>query len=610
MSFIARLEASDQFNAIDLALVRLLARLDKEAATAVLLAAALVSRVSGEGHVCLPLAQWAGREIDGSSGLYCPAMPEWRSLIKQSPLVGDRDQWRPLILDGPDRLYLQRLHRYEQIVAQHLRQRASAPDMACAHARLRELLLRYFEAGPAGAPNWQQTAGLIAAKRPLCVISGGPGTGKTTTVAKILALWMGLAPDSPPRVALCAPTGKAAARLSEALRQAKENLPLGPSEKIHIPDQAVTIHRILGLGRHGRRRRTSLDFLRRLDALVVDEASMVDLVLMAQLLEALPAHARLLLLGDRDQLSSVEAGAIMGDLCRHAAPEAYSASLKKDLRLLVGQESLPEADAGARVGPLNDSVVILRHSYRFRPEQGVGALTQGVNQGRPEAVKSLLRGHDDDLDWISLPAGPEQLRVLRTKIVEGFGFMLRAPSVAEALARLDTFVVLCALREGPWGVHQMNRWIERQLRQAGCIDGIDDGYQGRPVMITRNDYRLRLFNGDVGIIWNEFGSRHQDAPVFFHTSDGRGLRTFPRQRLPQHQTAFAMTVHKSQGSEFDEVMLVLAEQDAPLFTRELLYTGVSRARRRVTLVAGERVLDVAVKRRLERTSGLSEALWS
>lgn len=612
-SLLKRLIASNQFSEIDLALARLLARLERAVPPAVLLASALVSRSTGEGHVCLPLSKWAGREIAGGgergTDLRCPPLKEWLAQLKRSALVGGRGQWRPLILDGPDRLYLQRLYRYEQLLARHLRDRACAPDAPFERSRLRELLMRFFADEPEARPDWQKAAGLIAAKRSLCVISGGPGTGKTTTVAKILSVWIGMRPDSPPRIALCAPTGKAAARLSDAMQRTKASLPLAAAEMVHIPDQAVTIHRLLGIGRHGRPVRSGLGRLLDWDGVVVDEASMVDIVLMAQLVEALPPHARLLLLGDRDQLSSVEAGAIMGDLCRHAAPEAYSEALKADLLSLAGQELAAGAGTGSIAGPLNDSVVILQRNYRFRSDQGVGALAQGVNQGQAEVVKTLLRQRDTGLDWIALPVDKARARLLCAKVIEGFGPLSNARSAEEALARLNAFVVLCALREGPWGVQQMNRWVERQLWRAGLIDGVHGDYQGRPVMIIRNDYRLGLFNGDVGVTWNETGRSRRDSKVYFADSGG-GLRAFPRQRLPLHQTAFAMTVHKSQGSEFDDVLLVLSEQDAPIFTRELLYTGVSRARRGVTLVAAERVLDGAVERRLERTSGLGEALWA
>ena len=608
--------------------------------TALALAAALVSRTTGEGHVCLDLCAAAGRAPFGDSvpGLQAPELEQWREALRASGVVGAPGESAPLVLDSRDRLYLARYWHFEHDLAAALRERASGWAAGVDRVRLAADLRRLFPArdgvlGRADEIDWQAVAAALAVLRRLTVISGGPGTGKTRTVAAVLALLASQAMGGAsagaragaeagagavgrqPRVALAAPTGKAAARLAESVRRAREDLPLSQTERSALPEEATTLHRLLGArpGRPGFRHDAGSPL--HLDLLVVDEASMVDLPLLARTVAALPARARLVLLGDRDQLASVEAGAVLGDVCGRGVHPGYSPELAQTLGevLGVGAGQLPSsADPGRPA--VADALVFLRRSYRFGRDSGIGALAARVNAGDTAGVLALLkaaRARDpleaDGLRHRTLEEGERVAQVERL-VVPRLRAVLEASGPAEALAALGSFRVLCALREGPWGVAAFNELVERALRRAGLVLRDRDAYRGRPVMVTRNDYATGLFNGDVGVFWPDAGAGGA-LRVFFPAAGG-GLRALLPTRLPAHETVYAMTVHKSQGSELDEVLLVLPDRLSPVLTRELLYTAVTRARASVEIWGPEATVAAAVAARVERTSGLRDALWS
>ncbi len=592
---------------IDLHFARFLAQHGAGDAPTVQLAACLASHATGDGHVCVDLPAVAGQVLftgENHPGLMAPALSEWRSDLRRSPVVGRPGEFRPLILDRRGRLYLYRYWDYERRLARDLLSRAAAPVDGLDQSRLRSDLDRLF--GPPGATvNGQKVAAAAALCRRFCVISGGPGTGKTTTVVKVLALLAGQQPGRAPVIGLAAPTGKAAARMQEAIRHARDRLDLDPQVLDTIPDQAQTLHRLLGPRPDGNGFRHDHSNPLPLDVLIVDEASMIDLALMARLIDALPSATRLILLGDRDQLASVEAGAVLGDIC--GAGNAFSAAFRDQLVQLTG-EALPTARA--RRSPLADCIVLLRHSYRFGHDSGIGRLAQAVNGGRAEAaVKLLHRGEWPDVHWREL-TGAALSEGLALRLAEGYGPYLRllagGASVKQVFAAFEAFRVLCALRGGPFGVSQLNRLIQRILQQRRLLRvGNAVWYPGRPIMVTRNDYSLRLYNGDTGIAMTDDEGRLR---VWFQGADGSPRGLLPG-RLPPHETVFAMTIHKSQGSEFERVMLVLPPGDSRILGRELLYTGITRARRRVELWASEAAVRAAVAQRSQRSSGLAEALW-
>jgi len=340
---------------------------------------------------------------------------------------------------------------------------------------------------------------------------------------------------------------------------------------------------------------------------IIDEASMVALPLMAKLAMALRPDARLILLGDRDQLASVEAGAVLGDICGGGRNEPFSPEFT-DLVATAAGERVPVVSAGSAFLPLTDSLVVLKKNYRFGAESGIGEVGRAVNAGAGvESVELLKAGSRDGIAWRDVPRPDGLKKALAGAVVEGYGRYLDAGSPAGALERFDAFRLLCALRQGPYGVAGINALAEQILAEKGLIDLHNRWYRGRPVMITANDYNLKLFNGDVGIVFPD--PEAGDNPrVYFPAPDG-GIRKFSPVRLPPHETVYAMTIHKSQGSEFDRVILLLPAHDTELLTRELIYTGITRARSGVEIWGDLEVFVAAVSRRIDRQSGLKGALW-
>ena len=566
-----------------------------------LLAATLTSAAAASGHVCWPLAEREALPFTVPPALL-PEAAQWRSSLLASGVVGQPGETAPLILDQHNRLYLRRFHHAEEQIAYELLRRAEVVSPAAPQAA-RPLLAQLFPRQGLGSadPDWQQTAAALALLKPLSVISGGPGTGKTYTAARILALLHTLHHGSRPlRVALAAPTGKAAARLDESIRSARQHLPEGLSRA--LPEQAQTLHRLLGARpgseafRHNRSNQLALDLL------LVDEASMIDLMLMAALLEALPPAARLIFLGDRNQLTSVEAGSLFADLCG-SGEAAWSEALRTQLYQLTGQLLPPPAPEPG--GPLAESCILLRTGYRFQGGSGIGSVAAAVNSGSDKAVEELLaRGlHEVELaEYL----GREREAWLRTQLLRGFRGITEAASLEEGFAAMEQFRFLCAVHKGPNGTEAINSLAAAVLRQAGLISSREtEWYHGRPLIILRNQYDLQLFNGDTGLLWRDTAGQ---LKAWFRRADGR-LHPVSLSLLPKHETAYAVTVHKAQGSEFEQVLLLLPEEESRVLSRELLYTGITRARQKLILCADRQKLATAVRTRTKRHSGLAEKLY-
>ena len=573
--------AQTPLSALDLALANALQARQPSADVRHRWLAALVSHQWSQGHACLrldalarapaALLAWSDAAVQALPEALAEAARDLPWCVGAgSPLVWSEDG---------QRLYLRRAWQAEQHIRAAVRARADTP--LSLPVGWQDRLDALFPASASTAPGTQgqRQACAIAAQHSLSLITGGPGTGKTTTVARLLALLLGLQPEL--RIALAAPTGKAAARLGESIGAALSTLPA--TVRARIPTQAQTLHRWLQVG-HETAPRLSVDVV------IVDEASMIDLEMMARLLQAVPAQARLVLLGDRDQLASVEAGAVMAQLC-----------------------DMPElAGCTAR----------LTHSHRFDPARGIGRWAQAVqNSDPPDAVSALwaatpglpdahapwpdvtrLDANPSDAQWTQLlQHGWRDWRARLAALAQP-----RAVHDATALALLHDFArfgVLCATREGPQGVARMTRRVERLLHMPAA-DALG-WYSGRPVMVTRNDPSLGLMNGDIGLCLPhpQGGWR-----VAFADTDAQGqarVRWLQAARLGPVETVWAMTVHKSQGSEFAQVLLVLPEQMSPVLTRELVYTGLTRARERLTLWAPNgAVLPQACKQRVVRSGGL------
>ncbi|NMF91443.1 exodeoxyribonuclease V subunit alpha [Aromatoleum petrolei] len=647
-----------------------------DAAPLLLLAAALASHQLGRGHVCLDLAATLADprfalslppEGDDDTGL--PPLPDevlagvtladWIAALAHPLLVAQGVGNTPLALVDT-RLYLRRYWQYECDVRAGIDARLAAPPPEPDPGAFRQALDALFPPRAEGAVDWQKLACALVARSAFGIVTGGPGTGKTTTVVRLLALLQSLALTGPQgrplRIRLAAPTGKAAARLNESIAGAVaqlelDRLPGGEAVRATIPVAVGTLHRLLGSRPDTRHFRHDVRNPLALDVLVVDEASMVDLEMMAAVLAALPAHARLVLLGDKDQLASVEAGAVLGELCARASKAHYTPATRDWLAGVTGTR-VDDALVDAQGEPLDQAVAMLRVSHRFTADSGIGRLAEAVNAADRAAMHAVLNGSgaqpcvdlarlrlagDADLRGLVIDGGAENFPgggKLAGKDVPspaGFGHYLqgmrdgRPPLDATqtdfdrwaraVLAAHGHFQLLCALRRGPWGVAGLNERVARMLHAVGLIAADHGWYPGRPVLVTRNDYGLGLMNGDVGVTLElprpaPDGGLQWGLRVAFPAGDGSdGVRWVLPSRLQAVETVYAMTVHKSQGSEFTHAALVLPDTLNPVLTRELVYTGITRARQWLTLATAgsDRVLDEAVDRRVLRASGLMAA---
>ena len=661
--------------ALDAAFAGLLRREVPDAAPALLLAAALASHQLGRGQVCLDLAATLADPDhalslppDGSEAeaLHPDEWPQrvlqrldlasWRAALADARLVDAGEGATPLVLVG-NRLYLRRYWRYEQSVRAGLAARLGAPlplPQARARAALDVLFPPPAEAtDSAAAPDWQKAACALAARARFAIITGGPGTGKTTTVVRLLALLQGLtrASAAPPlRISLAAPTGKAAARLNTSIVNAVDSLPLAalmaalgvPADggeaadalRAAIPTTVGTLHRLLGARPDTRRMRHDADTPLALDVLVIDEASMVDLEMMAAVLRALPPHARLVLLGDKDQLASVEAGAVLGELCQRATAAHYTPATVAWLAQAAGVV-VPPALQDAAGTPLDQATTMLRHSHRFDARGGIGQLALAVNAGDGVRGWRILHAADAAVSGLLWPADSTARRnALAALVLDGGVELLvhrrgyrnylrlmhdtRPPNEAlpedfdrwagNVLSAQRRFQVLSPLRGGNSGVVALNAQIAGVLRAARLIEAVEGWYPGRPVLVTRNDHALGVMNGDIGVTLTRPDGRGGWAlrVAFASATTAGGVKWVLPARLADVETVFALTVHKSQGSEFDHVALVLPAYGNPLLTRELIYTGLTRAARFVTIAhsGNARIWQEAVAARIQRASGL------
>ena len=591
----------------------------------VLLAAAFAVRAPRLAHVYTDLATLRTTvTVDADLPVDLQALPwpdprEWVEAVSASPLVSqgvDGPSDRPLRLLGT-RLYLDRYWREERQIAAELRARGGAVAADVDLAILSAGLVRLFD-GP--APDLQRLAAATAVLRRFTAVAGGPGTGKTTTVARILALLheQAVAAGAPPPViALAAPTGKAAARLEESVHHEAARLDVSDDVRLQLlAVSASTLHRLLGW-RPGNRARFRHDGQNRLphEVVVVDETSMVSLSLMARLVEAVRPGARLVLVGDPEQLASVEAGAVLGDIVGPVAERLLmSAPARAALAEASGQE-VPAAEPPQGAG-VADGIVVLRRVHRYGG--AIARLAEAVQRGDADTAVAVLADGGDDVVWLPADVAVEgdgraggPLGPVRAAVV-GAGRVLtdaaRAGAGRHALDALGAFRLLCAHRRGPYGVTWWTAQVERWLDSA--IDGFAGGggwYVGRPLLVTENDHGLRLYNGDTGVVVAPRGEGEAPRAVF----ERRGvLVEISPQRLGPVDTVFAMTVHKAQGSQFDEVAVVLPDPRSPILTRELLYTAVTRARRRLLVVGTEAAVRAAVERPIARASGLRDWLWA
>ncbi len=617
----------DEFNRVgvlsgaDVHVAERIARLVGESDPRVTLAAALAVRGPRLGHVFVDLATIAATATVESeepvdlSLLPWPAAEQWAPAVRASALVAAEDEPgrpAPLRLEG-SRLYLDRYWQEERRVAEDLATLSDAVAPEVDLAALATGLRRLF---PPGSDVRQRAAAAAAVIRRFAVVGGGPGTGKTTTVARIVALLgeQAGASERPPLVALAAPTGKAAARLAEAVHA--EAVTLDTSEEIRsllLGLRASTLHRLLGW-RPGSHSRFAHDRENRLphDLVIVDETSMISLSLMARLVEAVRPDARLILVGDPGQLTSIEAGVVLGDIVGPAASRLRISQTGRQRLTAATGDAIPAVDPPAGV-TIGDGIIVLDRVYRYG--SGIASLADAIRVGDADGAIDVLRSEHEEITWLPVvfgedaedPATVELAPVKAASLAAGRSVITaaRAGDGHGALEALSAFRLLCAHRRGPFGV---SAWSGRQQAWlAEVIDDLDLGgrdYVGRPLLVTENDYELGLYNGDTGVIVRS-GEDHALA-TFERAGE---LVEFSPLRLGAVETVYAMTIHKSQGSQFDTAAVLLPPADSPILTRELLYTAVTRARSRLMLVGSEETVRAAVGRPVTRASGLRERLW-
>lgn len=633
---------------VHVALGQLIRRMDFRDESLAGLAAAMVSEQLARGHVCLDLDAvpsiklTRGGDYDEEPVTYdgWPSADEWLASLKSSPMVevrtcGDTAERivRPLVLDPVHhRLYLARYWFYQQRLASNLASRIGMAPLAIDEEQLARDIAALFPDRLNASGRDQCLAAASAVDQRFCVITGGPGTGKTTTVAKLLALrLLNTQGVGTLRVALTAPTGKAAQRLNESMGRVTQGLNVDVSVREQLNSiRAATVHRLLGWtpippergGPFTRQR----DFPLEADVVLVDEASMLDVNLMCRLMDAIPTESQVILMGDHDQLASVEAGGVLADLCGGIPADHGGMSggrrdtMKRRTGLAINGESVRVTSR------LADHVVHLRFSHRFDPRGELGRLALCVREGDEDGVVRMLRDSSGGLvHWISDESAARRSSRVVDLAVDGYSHYLgllgaeRTGSV-EVLRHLNRFRVLCAHRSGPLGDTTFNRRIRERLANKGFVKSLAAAasYEGCPVMVTSNDPQQELFNGDVGLLVRSAGGSGLDG-LFESDGQATGLRRVPAVMLPDWQPCYAMTIHKSQGSEYHQVMVVLPSRPSPILTRELLYTAITRVADELDLVTGERrpgrlylagsedVVRAAVRCRIRRTSGLREA---
>jgi len=507
-----------------------------------------VSYSQNQGNNCISL-DGESRALILASGLAMETQPYELTTKAATPL--------PLVVEN-NRLYLHRYWFYEQRLAMQIKAMAKHSH---AFAKLDDLLDVYFTTGT-DETDWQREAAKMAVTQSFTIITGGPGTGKTTTVVKILALLQALSPSKPLLIALAAPTGKAAMRLQESIGSKKAELPCPDTVKSHIPETVTTLHRLLGAKPPSPYFHHNADKPLVYDLVVVDEASMVDLALMSKLLDALKPGARLILLGDKDQLASVESGAVLADLT----------------------EALPE------------HTVELKTSHRFAGT--IKNLADAINLQQEEAAWQVLNAGDENVALLK----PDLIDYIAEQQADYLRLIKKGAEFAEIYLAFSRFQVLCSNRQGKNSVADINFAVEQKLAGQKRLNLSGLWYSGRPVMVSQNNAALHLYNGDIGICIPD-KDQNGKLMVFFQRADGSIKKYLPT-RIPLCETVFAMTIHKSQGSEFDEVLIALPETANPVLTKELLYTAITRARKTVRLVADKAVFMQTVRQKVDRVTGL------
>ena len=559
----------------------------------------LLSKKLSEGHICVDTDKVDDAELAAAG--YNHVLP--KSGLLTETLVSDGTVKAPFVLFN-DKLYLERYFNYESIllnrvtsmIAREPLQREQRLEKLRTHAAFIKELFKDAHTGTAKVINWPLAAAVTTVLNDFTIITGGPGTGKTTTVAKILSILFTMNPAL--KVALTAPTGKAAARMAESLRK---NAAF--SEELRSKLDALepaTFHRLLGNVKNSPHFKHNHENPLKYDVVIADESSMIDVALFAKLVDAIGPSTKLILLGDKDQLASVEAGSLFGDLClaqnslnRFSSERAsWINSFISDPAEQISNNFIEPASAH----PLFEHIIELQRSHRFSDNKGIGKFSKAIIHNKPEAIIDFFANKDDQV-FID----PYYSEKVFENFVQGYKDFIDEKDIQEALKKLNNLRVLCAVREGEQGVHALNRKIERLLQQKNLLNPSGNFYLHRPIMVTSNNKELQLFNGDTGIIRPD---ENGILKAWFEASDG-GVRSVLPGYIDTAETVYAMTIHKSQGSEFDRVLVVLPKgENMAILTRELLYTAVTRAKQTVVVQGTETLVLQAADAIVQRGSGI------
>ena len=565
----------------------------------------LLSKRFSEGHICLDLEDLDSEEL--REGGFKNVNAEG---LSEEELVGSHDEYQPFIL-WKNKLYMQRYFHYETVVIKKINELIRAEKEKSEYlenqlASLKENIAVLFPPDTLGKPDWQMVAAISAVFNQFNIITGGPGTGKTTTVAKILALLLGLNPDL--KVALAAPTGKAAARMAESLKETAQKSAMNFDEstkEVFKKLEPSTLHRLLGAKPNHIYFKHNAENPLSHDLIILDESSMIDVALFAKLLDAIRPTTKVIFLGDKDQLASVEAGSLFGDLCTAQGTLNFFSPKRATLinsLMPSGKTSLSQDNIKESNHALFEHIIELQHSYRFAAGGNIGVFSRAIIENNGPVIESFFDNHASD---IALDFDYDEKKL--TAFVNGYRDYILEPDIKKALHKLNNLRVLCAVREGAQGVYQTNQKIERYLQENGLIGITGTFYEHRPVIVTGNNYELGLFNGDIGIVRKD---ETEKLRVYFEDADGN-LKGIQPAFVTASETVFAMTIHKSQGSEFDQVLVQLPTySDNAILTRELLYTAVTRAKKEVVIQASQEVILETCARRVKRGSGIADRFES
>jgi exodeoxyribonuclease V alpha subunit len=571
--------------------VRFLQQMHPDVEEGVLMAAAVCIHAQSNGHVCLDIGTldngYLFNEPETGFKINDELKREWIAALRKSELVSSGGEMQPLVLEE-ERLYLHRFWKYEEELADWMKAKSANVQEITEDAK-KALQLLLAPSKDLFETNWQQLAVVLSFLKDLIIISGGPGTGKTYTVLNIIAAQMLAHHGDRFRIALAAPTGKAARRLVDSIKDGKKNLSGQVSSQLEITEEALTVHKLLGADFQGSSFKFNEQNKLPYDMIVIDEASMLDLTMWVRLIRAVRPNTKLVVLGDKDQLASVEAGSILGDIC--GGENTFSSEISALVANITGMQ-IPSTQTTASI---NDCVIFLTKSYRFGENSGIQKLAKAINESDVEAAMEVLQDPNyEDVKWVK--PTPEEIEKIVNEYAVDHHTWYSGKSIEERLSASHQKKILCALRRSKQGIEELNRIAEKKIRRKIGVLSSQEWYPGRIIMATRNNNILKVRNGEIGIFQPE-----ETRYIEFESTE---MNKIPIKRLADYEAAYAITIHKSQGSEFNDVAILLSNEENPLLSKEILYTSVTRARESTLICASEDIIRKTIQKNVWRKSGL------